>query len=87
QEKKKNIEYLNQLKLYADKLTEMECLPEDNEVKPEAYENEAAKNETKENEVENLVPPSESTMESESLEKEKEKDTLSSENDVDKSIL
>ncbi len=86
QEKKKNIEYLNQLKLYADKLTEMECLPEDNEVKPEAYENEAAKNETKENEVENLVPPSESAIESESLEKENEKDTLSSENDVDKFI-
>jgi len=84
QEKKKNIEYLNQLKLYADKLTEMECPPEDNELKPDVYKNE---NVTSEEEIEYLVSQSEVSSESEGLEKDQEKDLSSPENDIDKFVL
>jgi len=84
QEKKKNIEYLNQLKLYADKLTEMECPPEDNELKPDVYKNE---NVTSEEEIEDLVSQSEVSSESEGLEKDQEKDLSSPENDIDKFVL
>jgi len=87
QEKKKNIEYLNQLKLYADKLTEMECPPEDNEVKPDVYENEDNENGTSEEEIADLVSQSEVSSESEGLEKDQEKDLSSPENDIDKFVL
>jgi len=87
QEKKKNIEYLNQLKLYADKLTELECPPEDSDMKPEAYEKEEAENKTLENEVENPVNQNEALNESESLAKGQDKDTSSCENDIDKFVL
>ncbi len=87
QEKKKNIEYLNQLKLYADKLTEMECPPEDNELKPDVYKNEKNENVTSEEEIEDLVSQSEVSSESEGLEKDQEKDLSSPENDIDKFVL